>query len=73
MSIKDRVRRLGKTPTRCPECWSAPPTIHAVYPGEEEPDLEYCPECGRPLGVIIRVVYDEALSSGAGGGVIPIG
>jgi MinD superfamily P-loop ATPase len=60
VSIKDRMRRLEKENERsCQECRETPQAIHVVYPGEQEPDPEYCPGCGRPLGVVIRVVYDR--------------
>jgi len=63
VSIKDRIRRLeGKE--GCPECSNALPTIHSVYPGEEEPDPEYCPRCGRSLRVLMRVVYKDVRGEG---------
>jgi hypothetical protein len=69
MSLKDRVRRLeAENARRCQECRDTPLATHAVYPAEEEPDPEHCRRCGRSLGVVIRVVYEDQ-----GEGVIPIG
>lgn len=63
MSIKDRIRRLeGKG--GCSECRNTPPKIDVVYPDEDEPESEYCPRCGRSLGVIIRVVYEDVRGRG---------
>jgi hypothetical protein len=65
MSIKGRIARLeAENVKSCQECRDMPPAIHAVYPGEKEPDAEHCPGCGRSLGVTIRVVYEDL-----GGGV----
>jgi hypothetical protein len=61
MSIKDRIRRL-ESRGGCPECYLKPAATHAVYPGEEEPEPESCPGCGRSLGVVIRVVYEAVYS-----------
>jgi hypothetical protein len=63
VSIKDRMRRLeGKA--GCPECGNVSPAIHAVYPGEEEPEPEYCPRCDRSLTVLMRVVYEDVRGEG---------
>jgi len=61
MSIKDRIRRLedGRGAQRCPECYLKPQVNYVAYPGEELPDPEHCPKCGRPLGFVIQVVYEE--------------
>jgi MinD superfamily P-loop ATPase len=66
MSIKDRIRRLEtENAKHCQECRDIPPPrIHVVYPGEVEPDPEYCPGCGRSLGVVIRVVYEDSKGRG---------
>ena len=61
MSIKGRVQRLqARLAGACPECDGKPQAIRAYYPdkGESVPEPERCPGCGRPLGVILRVVYD---------------
>ena len=68
MSIKDRLRRLERrrreNAKSCQECRDKPPAIHAFYPGEEEPKPEFCPGCGRSLGVTIRVVYEDVRGEG---------
>jgi hypothetical protein len=65
MSTKNRLRRLEDlTRGSCSECRNAPPVIHAVYPDEEEPEPESCPGCGRSLGVVIRVVYEDVRGEG---------
>ena len=58
-SIDSRLRRLEER-GGCPECHGKPEAIHAYYPseGEPEPEPERCPVCGRPLGIVLRVVYD---------------
>ena len=61
VSIIGRVRRLqARLAGACPECHGKPQAIHAYYSGKGEPvpKPERCPGCGRPLGVILRVVYD---------------
>jgi hypothetical protein len=60
VSIKSRLRTLeGRDSPGCYQCRNTPPTIHAYYPGEKKPEPELCPRCGRSLGVIFRVVYEE--------------
>ena len=61
MSFKDRIRRLeGRDGPGCQECRNKPVAIQAYYPdeGEHAPERECCPECGRSLGIILRVTYD---------------
>lgn len=69
MSIRDRLRRLEGRGSRCPECRNTSVKTRAFYPeaGDPEPEPEACEACGRPLEVVIRVVYEEA-SPGARGG-----
>jgi len=53
------MRRLeGSGELRCPECYLKPQTPQVVYPGEQAPEPERCPRCLRPLGFVLRVVYD---------------
>ena len=62
MSIKDRIRRLeGRGGPGCQECRNEPQRTYAYYPqkGDDPPEPEHCPECGRPLGIIFRVLYGE--------------
>jgi hypothetical protein len=62
VSIKGRVQRLqALLAGACPECHGKSQATHAYYPdrGEPVPEPERCLGCGRPLGVIFRVVYDE--------------
>ncbi len=60
-SIRTRLGRLEGQGARCPECRDSPQAIHPYYPdkGEPEPEPERCSGCGRPLGIIFRVVYGE--------------
>jgi len=64
MSIKDRIRRL-ESGRGCPECHLKPRVQYVAYPGDDFPEPEHCPRCGRPLGFVIEVVYEEE-----GGGVL---
>jgi hypothetical protein len=60
--ITSRLRRLEERALgRCPECHGKPQEIHAFYPdkGEPVPEPERCGGCGRSLGVVLRVVYDD--------------
>jgi hypothetical protein len=60
MSIKSRLRQLeGRDGLPCRECKNTSPTIHAVYPGEEEPEPRHCPTCNRSQTVILIVVYED--------------
>jgi hypothetical protein len=62
MSIKDRIRRLeGRRDASCPECRLKPEVNYVVYPDKDDhtPEPEHCPRCGRSLGFIIEVVYDD--------------
>jgi hypothetical protein len=61
MSVKDRLRRLERGAESCPECRHKPEVAYVYYPdeGDPVPDPEHCPECGRALGFVIRVVYEE--------------
>lgn len=64
MSIKDRIRRLeGRDGPGCPECRLKPQRSYVVYAqeGDHTPEPERCPMCDRPLGFVIRVVYEEDL------------
>ncbi len=38
--------------------------LTGTWPGEEEPEPEYCPRCGRSLSVVIRVVYEVVRGEG---------
>ena len=61
MGIDSRLRRLqARLAGACPECHGKPQAIHPYYPskGEPVPEPERCSGCGRPLGIILRVVYD---------------
>jgi hypothetical protein len=54
--------RLGfeATPETCPVCRHEPAVQHIVYPDEEPPETRAsCPMCGRTMGVILRVVYED--------------
>ncbi len=61
-SIKGRLRRaeVSARGPYCPECRLEPSRTHVFYPGEGEkaPEPERCPNCGRSLGVVIRVEYE---------------
>ncbi|MDP9458349.1 MAG: hypothetical protein M3Q60_21805 [Actinomycetota bacterium] len=59
MSIRGRLRRLeGRGRLVLCECRHEPQRIHAVYPGEDAPEPERCPRCGRLLSFVVRVVYE---------------
>jgi MinD superfamily P-loop ATPase len=61
MSLKGRIARLETEYAKsCQDCREVRPAIHAVYPGEEEPDPGYCAGCGRSRWTNIRVVYEDA-------------
>ncbi len=62
-SLENRLRRLeGDNPKPCPACGDdgTPADMHFEVAWEDETDRsetgepERCPECGRPLEVIIR-------------------
>lgn len=65
-SARSRLRRLEAVARSgpCPECRLGPdgPGYVVLEEGEEHPKDpdERCPECGRPLWQIIRVVYEDA-------------
>jgi hypothetical protein len=68
--IKNRLRRLedrdGSGEAGCPECYLKPQAPRVFYPGEGEPrpEPERCPECGRLLGPLFRVVYEDEEGEG---------
>ena len=70
MSLRARLERarasFGAGDGRCPECRLEPSRTHVFYPGEgeEAPEPTRCPNCGRLLGVVLRVEYE----GGEGGG-----
>jgi ribosomal protein S14 len=72
--LNSRLRRVEASASeasgRCPECYREPGFARGdvFYPekGEPKPEPPACPGCGRPLGYVIKVVYE-------GEGVIPIG
>jgi hypothetical protein len=65
MSTKNRLRRLEDLARgSCSECRGTPAKIHAVYPGKEEPEPDFCSGCGRSLSVVIRVVYEDVRGEG---------
>ena len=59
MGVKNRIRRLEDR-FGCSECCLKSEAIHVVYPkeGDDAPELEHCPKCGRPLGFILTVLYE---------------
>ena len=69
MSLRSRLARtrVAVGGGRCPECRLDPSRTHVFYPGEgeEAPEPERCPSCGRLLGVVIRVEYEG--EEGGGG------
>jgi len=71
--IKSRLKRLEESRHGvCPECYQKPKTMLVYYPerGESPPaKLPTCPECGRPLAHIMRVVYEGDESEAKGGEV----
>jgi hypothetical protein len=69
VSIKGRIQRLQARLAKlgaCPECHRKPEVIHVFYPekGEAAPEPKRCPGCGRSLGVVFRVVYDDVEGEG---------
>jgi hypothetical protein len=61
VSITGRVKRLqARLAGACPECYGKPHGLYPYYPdkGEPVPEPERCSGCARPLGVVLRVVYD---------------
>jgi hypothetical protein len=73
--INSRLRRLEQRARggNCPECGLPPngPRRIVISDSEfpdprfpEDPD-ECCPECGRPLWTVIKVVYDDEEGGGA--------
>jgi hypothetical protein len=64
-SMNRRLRRLEER-AGCPECHGKPEALHVYYPdkGEPVPEPEHCPSCGRPLGVVLRVVYADEEGEG---------
>ena len=70
-SLGHRLRRLEESRHgHCPECYQKPKTMLAYCPehGESPPQVPTCPECGRPLAHVVRVIYDEG-DEGEGGGL----
>jgi hypothetical protein len=71
--LSNRLRRLEDRDASegCPECHLKPQMPRVFYPGEgdPQPEPERCPECGRLLGPLIAVTYEDE----EGEGVIPIG
>jgi hypothetical protein len=61
VSIRERLRRLEDRGPSCPECRLSPEVPLVVYPdeGDPTPEPECCPKCGRSLGFVIQVVYEE--------------
>jgi hypothetical protein len=62
MSFKSRLRRVEEHAIACGRCRLAASLerVYAFYPdeGEPEPEVPACSDCGRPLGVALRVVYE---------------
>ena len=54
---RGRLRRLEGVPA-CRECGGKPPTVRALYPGDERPEPERCPGCGRERVMVLRVLYE---------------
>jgi len=76
-SIDSRLKALEEGGQgACPECGLAPDArrpIAVVYPDEpgkgfEGDPHETCARCGRPLYVVLRVVYDSPAGDEEGGG-----
>jgi hypothetical protein len=67
-SIDSRLRHLEERGGLCPECVRKPAALLAYYPehGESAPQVPTCPECGRSLAVVLRVVYDDEDEGGGG-------
>ena len=70
-SIDSRLRRLEESGDSCPECGPKPEQMLAYYPerGESVPEVPTCPNCGRPLAVVLRVVRDGVPDDMEGGGL----
>jgi len=76
-SIDSRLRRLEEQGNRCSECGHAPDERRPpAVVDEEHPDksfdgdpTETCARCGRPLYVVLRVVYDPPAGEEGGGGL----
>jgi hypothetical protein len=66
VSIKDRLRKLEDR-GGCSECYLKPEAAFVYYPdeGDPTPEPERCPKCGRSLGFIIQVVYEDLEGEGA--------
>jgi hypothetical protein len=67
MSVKARVQRLqARLAGACPECRHKPQATYPYYPdeGEPRPEPPTCSSCGRSLGVVLRVVYDDGEGEG---------
>jgi hypothetical protein len=59
--IRGRLRRLEESGHgACPEYNLKPGRTLVYYPerGESAPEVPTCPECGRPLAHVVRVVYE---------------
>ena len=68
--IRGRLKRLEDSGhSHCPECYQKPQAMLAYFPehGETEPEVPTCPECGRPLAFVVRVVYEGYEDEGGGG------
>jgi len=70
--IRARLKRLEESRRgHCPECYQKPQAMLAYFPehGETKPaaKLPTCPECGRPLAFVVRVVYEGYEDEGGGG------
>jgi hypothetical protein len=63
--IESAVRSSG-----CSECKDVPLRTYSYCPdeGEEKPEPEHCPSCGRWLGVILKLVYEDTPPRWEGGG-----
>lgn len=68
--IKNRLRRLeyrdGSGEAGCPECNLKPqaPRVYSPGEGDPQPEPERCPSCGRLLGPLIAVVYEDEEGEG---------
>jgi NAD-dependent SIR2 family protein deacetylase len=62
VSIKGRIEHLqARLAGACSECHHKPEVIHVFYPekGDPKPEPPTCSSCGRSLGVVFRVVYED--------------
>jgi membrane protease subunit (stomatin/prohibitin family) len=60
--LNTRLRRLEKRAKGgpCSECGLRPDGHgHVILERIPEGEQEFCPECGRPLWTVIKVVYDR--------------